>query len=73
MTNATLWVGQTGKAELISEMHENHLVNAYAKLVREGEKPEMRPVLATEIQARGLIDMVPAYAAPLVPMDMAMA
>lgn len=71
MSKNTVWVGQTGKAELIGEMHENHLINAYAKIVRENNKPDMRPILAAEIEDRDLLAQMPAHLADQVAVDLA--
>ena len=56
MPDTIVWTGQSGKQELIRDLHENHLMNAYAKCVREDINADKRPALAAEIDARGLTD-----------------
>lgn len=70
MRDTLIWTGQSGKQEPISEMHENHLMNAYAKTVREKDNRAERPALAAEIAARGLNDRLPPYAIAALPADL---
>ena len=73
MTNQAVWTGQTGKQELVSEMQENHLMNAYAKSVRENTNAAIRPALAEEISERGLSAQLPAYAIAALNTDLPLA
>ena len=70
MPDTIVWTGQSGKQELIRDLHENHLMNAYAKCVREDINADKRPALAAEIDARGLTDQLPAYAAAVLGADL---
>lgn len=61
MTKDVLWVGESG-TKRVGDMHENHLMNAYAKSVRENDAVQTRPALAAEILDRGISDRLPDYA-----------
>ena len=69
MNANAVWVRESGKTEIISEMQENHLMNAYAKSVREAYQQEVRPDLAAEIVKRDLVAQLPDYAARAVRAD----
>lgn len=68
MAKNAVWVSTNdGKTHVISEMHENHLVNAYAKVVRDNSHASERLDLAEEIRTRVDADDISADAMNIMP------